>query len=424
MEAGSELISTHLVIAMFETFLPATSSYGPSAAAIEAWQTVLSSRMLIHSVICTAAAHYDSERSTQEYTKSREMLAIRGEALRLIHNELSGLRKGDKPSTALLSSVLCLGPEPVSWGSSQTQVEDRGKATTHPFRLRQMQKGWERTYLNMRYCMEHHRGLFALVARGGGLASLQQQNYAVAKLISSQDSFVAAIELRAPWEPFVHDQEVVSLISDTSINVIESDPDVESQRGYTPGSSLPELQRVLGTSSLLASVLAHLQRAMVTADALAREVLRNVNVRVLVDDRWALHHDILSIPPHSRIDTLLYEPVRLVTLVFDVGIVFPQPPATGSLARVVRWMKAALEDIDMENIHDKKILVWILFVGGVAAKEMPERDWFVERLSGLMKSVTRWAEVKQLLRSFVWMPDAMDEEAMDVWDGVRSHGRV
>lgn len=71
-------------------------------------------------------------------------------------------------------------------------------------------------------------------------------------------------------------------------------------------------------------------------------------------------------------------------------------------------------------------LIWILFVGGAAAKGMPERAWFVKRLSTLVEwqGLTRWAEVKQLLRSVVWAVDATDEEAVDLWDDIHSHGRA
>jgi hypothetical protein len=50
-------------------------------------------------------------------------------------------------------------------------------------------------------------------------------------------------------------------------------------------------------------------------------------------------------------------------------------------------MKAAFEDIGVEQVHNGRAeaLIWILFVGGVAAKGTAERVWFVERLSGLVE---------------------------------------
>src|ERR1700743_3004512 len=97
--------------------LPPVSGHGPSAASIEAWQTIRSSRMIIYSALCAAAAHHDQQGPTREVSKTREMLALRGEALRLINKDLSKLRKGGRPSDALLFSVMSLGLEPV-WDPS------------------------------------------------------------------------------------------------------------------------------------------------------------------------------------------------------------------------------------------------------------------------------------------------------------------
>lgn len=414
-------VNAHLdsvVTAVIATLFPTDSADKPSDAAFEAWHAIRSSRMVIHAIICGAAAHRDSQRLTIEQSKSREVFAHRGEALRLISNELSNLREGDEPSEALIFSVLAMTAEPID---DSPQAMDIDNGTVQPFHLSHMQQGWERSFLRVRYSQVHHHGLFGLVARCGGLTALQ--NRALAQMISNHDVLMAAQELRPPRQPFAQVDEIASLVSDPSLNV----PELEPHEGRAPGCSLPTLQRSLGTSSLLASVLTGLQRIVAVDEALARGTLRNTNVLALGGEKQALHHAILSVPPlPSTADRSLHEPVRLVTLIFDVGILFPLPPATGALARLVRWMKAALEDIEMKPVRNgwTEALIWIHFVGGVAAKGMAERVWFVERLSGLMdwQGMTSWAEVKQLLRSFVWMADAMNEEAISLWDEAHCHG--
>jgi len=61
---------------------------------------------------------------------------------------------------------------------------------------------------------------------------------------------------------------------------------------------------------------------------------------------------------------------------------------------------AALKDIGVEQVYNGKVgtLVWILLVGGVAAKDTEESIWFVKRLNGLVEwqDVTRLAEVKAI----------------------------
>jgi hypothetical protein len=287
----------------------------------------------------------------------------------------------------------------------------------------------------MRYSQIHHHGLFALVERRGGLATLKTQNSALAKLISVYDGLLAALELRAPRQPFVQNDEIARLVADRSLNVLpepehEPPPDGSSSSSssrYSCGSSLPALQCTLGTFSPLASVLSQLSRVVAIDDAMALGIpLRNPNFLALRGEKEALHHAILSVPPHtSFVDCPLYEAVRLVTMIFDVGVVFPLPPVTGALAKLVKWVRAALESIDMEQVREDsaEALVWILFVAGVAAKGTTERAWYVEKLNALVEwlSIMRWSEIKKLLRSFVWMVDAMDEEAIDLWDDVRCY---
>lgn len=396
------------------TLFPTSSVYKPSAAALEAWHAIRSSSMLIHAIIWGAAVHRDSQRRIQEQSNSLEVLAHRGEAVSLISNELSNVCKGNEPSDALLFSVLCTT---VELGDLSPAIHIN-KPSAHPFRLSQLPQGWEQSFVSVRYSQVHSDGLFALVARRGGLAALQ--NRSIAKMISDLDVLIAAQELRAPTQAYVEVDEIASLAANLSLNV----PEPELYENRAPGCSLPALQRLVGTSSPLALVLDRLQRLFTRSNALARGMLRNVNVLALGKEQGALHHAVLSVPSHpSGADSSLYEPVRLVTLIFDVGILFPLPPSTGVLGRIVVWMKVALQDISVEQIHDEMVeaLIWILFVSGVAAKEMPERAWFVERLSGLVErqGITRWVEVKNLLRSFVWMADAMDDEAIDLWDDVR-----
>ena len=245
-------------------------------------------------------------------------------------------------------------------------------------------------------------------------------NRVVAKTIAHLDILLAAANLRAPLEPWTEVDEPISLAGNSSLNV----PEPEPHEIPILGTSLPVLQR-LCTSGLLVSLLERLQRIFAIRNALSRGTLRNFDPRALSVECFVLHHAILSIPPYYNDSSgSLYELVRLATLIFDVGIFFPLPPALGLLGRLVRWIRAELER--MENTHDEKVevLIWILFLAGAAAKGLPEKVWCVEILRALVDwhGLKRWSDVKQLLRSFVWEPNAMDEPAKDLWDDIRCYG--
>lgn len=376
------------------------------------WQIIRSSPMAVHAVIAGSAVHLDWQNQSMELSRSPEALAHRGQALRLVNEEISRLHKESEPSDALFLAIQALIPLPPGH-STQTLATDRDHPASRPFRPAQAQLGWADSRLRVQYSQAHHRGVCALVNKRGGLLAFRNQ--AVARLISSNDLVLATQELRAPKHPFIQDREVASLISNPGINVLEANP---------LGSSLSELLHTIGASSPLSSVLLSLHRVMATTEARVHGALRNVNITALYGEKQALLHAVLSLPPLRPLSReSLYEPLRLIALIYAVGILYQMSPSTGALVHLVFSLKASVEAIDVDQLNgiQTKALVWILFIGGIASKGIRKREWYIERLSKLIKvlGLTRWVEVRQLLRSFVWVPYSMDDEAMGMWEGVR-----
>jgi len=390
------------ITTVLNSIFPTTSEI--STGALDVWQTIRSSSMAIHAVISGSAVHLDWQNKSDELSKSPEALAHRGQALRLINQEISQL-EGKEPSDALLLAILALTPNPPT----STQIFTTSNSQT--FQPSQTQLGWEHNRLNVRYSQTHHHGLFTLVKQRGGLKTFQKQ--AVARMISSHDLGIATQELRTPRQPFIQDIEISNLISNPNLNIVEPNP-YES----TPGLSLPELIRTIG-SNPLSSVLLQLQRIVATTESRRHDTLRNINIPALYGEKQSLHHAVLSLRPYSD---SLYESLRIATLIYVVGIFFPVPPSTGTFAYLVQSMKASIK-IDVYQLQDIhiKALTWILFIGGMAAKGMPQRDWYIANLSKLVKlqDLSKWIDVKQLLRSFVWLSHAMDDEAISLWEDIR-----
>jgi len=396
------------------TLLPGNCGDQPSSAVLEAWQTMRSSAMTIHAMICGGAVHRDSLNAMGDESKSHEVLTHRGIALYLIKNELSTTCRGKKPSDALLFSILGL----VSETNDEWRLRETNKSNTHPFRLSQLHQGWEKSFVCIRYNKAHYHGLVALVGEYGGLENMESRW--LAKMISDLDLLMSAQELHQPLLPYIELEEIANLTSNPNLNILDPEP----SGSRAPGSSLPYLQRSLGPSSDLALVLPRLQRIFVASDALVQGTLRNFNLLAFIGEKGSLNHAILSIPPCPDRDSL-YEPVRLATLILDVGIVFPLPPVTGVLGRLVRLMKNVVEDVNtyMSQLPEDwtEVIIWILFIAGIAAKGMPERIWFIDKLRDLVDrlGVKKWADLKPFLRSFIWTANSMDEEAIGLWEDVR-----
>lgn len=389
------------ITVVLNTIFPTGTSSGVS----DVWQIIRSSNMTIHAVISGSAVHLDWQNKSK-LSNSQEALTHRGEALRLINQEISQL-KGKEPSDALLLAILALTPNPP-----HTCTQLVTTSNSQLFQPSQSQLGWEHNRLNVQYSQDHHLGLFTLVKQRGGLTTFRNQS--VARMISSHDLGIATQELRSPRQPFVQDIEISKLISNSNLNILEPNP-YES----TPGLSLAKLLHTIGCYPL-SSVLLQLQRIVATTEALRHNTLRNINTPALYGEKQALHHATLSLQAYSD---SLYEALRIVTLIYVVGIFFPVPSSTGIFVHLVHSMKESLDKIDLHQLQDIRIkaFTWTLFIGGMMAKGMPHRDWYITNLTMLVKlqDLTRWIDIKQLLRSFIWLSHAMDDEAISLWEDIR-----
>jgi len=327
-------------------------------------------------MICGVAVHRDSLHAVGDESKSHEVLTHHRIALHLIENELSTIFPGNKPSDALLFSILGL----VSKTNDEWQLHDTNNSNTHPFRLSQLHQGWEKSFVRVRYNKAHYHGLVALIGECGGLVNLESRW--LVKMISDLDLLMSTQELHQPLLPYIELEEIANLTSDPNLNILDSEP----SNSRAPGSSLPYLQRSLDPSSDLARILPRLQRIFAASDALVRGTLRNFNVQALIGEKGSLNHAILSIPPRPDRDDL-YGPVRLTTLILNVGILFPLPPVTGVLGRLVHVMKNVVDvNSDMSQLPEDRteVMIWILFIAGITAKGMSERTWFVDQLRSLV----------------------------------------
>lgn len=417
------------VATMVISSLSPSSANKTTASAMKTCHAAHACPMTFHSVVSGVAAARDYLFNPPlNLSKSFEGLAHRGEALRLINENLSSLQ-GDAnavPSDELLLSVLSMTAEvPDPEASRRATARQNAGDSKHPFRLPLMPMGWEQQFVSMRHNRMHHNALFALVERKGGLAKLG--NRPIAKMISNHDVLVAALDLAPPKQPYIEVDEITRLMGDISLNVL---PEPEDKDEARPGALIGTLTH-FGVPHNLLSLLHELDQILIFKEAVPSGLVKNLNLLTLTSRQQALHHAILSLPPQSSpsfqvppTSCTLYEPLRLVLQIFSTGILFPLPPSTGTLARLVLALKSSL-DASLDGLPisaQARVLIWILFVGAVAARGMEERAWFVERLAGLCEweGVARWKEVKSLVRGYVWCGDAMDEEAMEVWDDVRS----
>jgi len=400
-----------------------------SDLALEAWAAVQASPMAYHAVQCASAT---ASCNAAAACQTLDALGHRGDALRLINEEVSSLRDGDEPSDELLLSVLCMATERQD-PRTEACLRALNARLPHPFRLRPgTALDWTAGFETTRPNDVHDAALRALLARRKrGLRGLA--NRGIAAMIAAHDAHVAALALRPPSQPFLATIDYSASTPATTQSSLSPSPepflDAEPPVGHalrrllqSPTASLSAALR--STLTQLSAVLASGRpTTAVHAGAAARDG----------DAARALHHHALSLLPPARgaEPSALAEALRVAVLLLDLAVVHPYPPSTGVPQRLVRALRdalaLALEQLPEERggDDDEALVLWLLFVGGVAARVTEgeaERRWFVEAIASLLKGrgVRRWKWVKGFLEGYIWDGDSMDAEGVDLWDEVRA----
>ncbi|KLJ10721.1 hypothetical protein EMPG_13915 [Blastomyces silverae] len=129
----------------------------------------------------------------------------------------------------------------------------------------------------------------------------------------------------------------------------------------------------------------------------------------------------------------IYEPIRLAAMIYSMLVVFPLPAANRPFARLSRMMKAALIAAEIENITPTptnpritdhcwgsatEMLLWVIVLGTMAARNTPSEDWFVERSRDVMSvvGVGSWEQLKGAMEKVMWMDCVCGVGGLAIWN--------
>lgn len=233
------------------------------------------------------------------------------------------------------------------------------------------------------------------------------------------------MNLAKPYFPIHELPEVAALANDPSVNVLLNVADNTRGRGFL------ELLDCGLTEAALA-VFLDMAELTTIVEAYSQHALENPNLVSLISRRNTIHHRLLSLPPDSvtmldptsphALSHTIYEVCRLGAIIHASAILYVLPPSTGCPRRLVLQVQKVVESVQFERMSRNEVncFIWVLFLTGVAAQNMPERSWFVERLKHLLflAAISRWSEMKNIVVSFLWSSSVCDEGGMDLWDTV------
>jgi hypothetical protein len=184
-----------------------------------------------------------------------------------------------------------------------------------------------------------------------------------------------------------------------------------------------------GLTDDLALLLVAMQRYGHSVQLFVDGALSDLDFAQFCDRRNLIQYTMLSIPsqkdlPDPTSPRPIYEPTRLAMLIYSLTVIFPLPPQTAPIAALTGQLKAALQQTDLRSTwsssHQAGRLLWILLVGSLAARDVPEdRNWFVamlRRLTAKESRVRKFEDLKtEVLSRILWLDRSCDAAGRLLW---------
>jgi hypothetical protein len=113
---------------------------------------------------------------------------------------------------------------------------------------------------------------------------------------------------------------------------------------------------------------------------------------------------VLPADPGARYH--LQEAARLAGFLFVSIFIRKLPPLVLVHVELMGQMKSLLEGEVLHSLQvsTAAVTLWVMFMGAIVAVNRPERLWFLERISKLLREgrMRRWEEVESSLEQIVW----------------------
>lgn len=115
---------------------------------------------------------------------------------------------------------------------------------------------------------------------------------------------------------------------------------------------------------------------------------------------------------------MLYLKTVYETRLRHQGLEIQVPIASDTI--VLQQFKSYIELIDVPSDEIKALVLWTLFLGGIAVAGTKERTWFVARLvKWTMKwKIRTWQEAELILIDFLWVEKIHQRPCKELWEEV------
>jgi hypothetical protein len=176
--------------------------------------------------------------------------------------------------------------------------------------------------------------------------------------------------------------------------------------------------------------LAHVDTMMAYYDVVPMEK----DVKGVLCARNLAIHSVLSLPSWHELsitdrkntDFVTYESCRITSLIYSNAVLLGLPSHNGWHRAFVRKLQSILETTDLVRWVESspRLMVWMLFIAGIASHSTPHRCFFESSLRNtlLLTGMTSWRSVRQYLQEFLWSDSACEHGAAVIWDAMDLEG--
>jgi hypothetical protein len=190
------------------------------------------------------------------------------------------------------------------------------------------------------------------------------------------------------------------------------------------GTSFSELQ-YFGINTEMAGVLESMVTLTIIIDCHCRGTKPIHDFTSLIDRRNYVQHSLMSLPPGAELDedevtsVCLYEAIRHTAFIYSAAVTFPIPALGGHFHKLAELVQPLLEASKFDSCwrHCPQTLLWILVLGGIAASDTKEREWFVRSIAVVAKllKIGTWEQVVEVMQGFLWLDSACDAGGRVLW---------
>lgn len=140
---------------------------------------------------------------------------------------------------------------------------------------------------------------------------------------------------------------------------------------------------------------------------------RPLNVSYYDNTCICLQYDLLLVESRNAIEGAW----KIAGLIFMTTFTRSRP-FYGSHCAVLSSKLRTYLDEALGSLKDRKEIVWLAFMGGLASLETKDRRWFIEKLQHIVQicGFCTWSEIKTMLQQILWLDTLHEGPGIQLWE--------